>query len=453
MEADRLGPLQLGVATSAYQIEGAVDRDGRGPSIWDVFARQPGAVVDGTSGAGATEHYDRLDDDLDLIAWLGVDVYRFSVAWPRVQPAGRGRANPAGLDFYDRLVDGLLARGIQPFVTLYHWDLPAELQEDGGWTARDTAGRFADYAELVARRLGDRVRHWVTVNEPWCVAILGHFSGEHAPGLTDDTATVAAAHHIQLAHGRAVEALRSVGDATIGLVVNAAPVWPAQDADDEATAEAVRLLDGVRNRWWLDSAVHGRYPADVLERFDDVADLSSIIRSGDLGVIGSGIDFVGVNYYYPLSAVADPGSDAGPGPGMRGIAEPTVDGWQTMMGWPVRPEGLAQILRRIHDDYGQPPIWVTENGAALDDAPGPDGQVDDPRRVEYLDRHLSAALDARDAGVDLRGYLVWSLLDNFEWSQGYGPRFGIVHVDYDTMARTPKTSAHWLRQLASERPR
>lgn len=440
----------MGVATSAYQIEGAVDRDGRGASIWDVFARQPGAIADGSSGEGATAHYDLLDDDLDLLAWLGVDVYRFSIAWPRVQPAGRGHVNPAGLDFYDRLVDGLLARGIAPMPTLYHWDLPAELQEDGGWTARDTAGRFADYAEVLGRRLGDRVGHWVTVNEPWCVAILGHFLGEHAPGETDDAATVAAAHHVQLAHGLGAQALRSVCDGDVGLVVNPAPVWPADDADDDATHEAVRLVDGMRNRWWLDSAVHGRYPADVLERFDDVADLS-VIRGGDLDVIGSGVDFVGVNYYYPLSAAPDPAGDGGPGPGMRGIAEPVVDGWQTQMGWPVRPEGLAQILRRIHDDYGQLPQWVTENGAALDDAPGPDGAVDDPRRVEYLDGHLSAALDARDSGVDLRGYLVWSLLDNFEWAKGYGPRFGIVYVDYETMARTPKTSAHWLRQLLRDR--
>jgi beta-glucosidase len=448
MEATRLEGLRVGVATSAFQIEGAPTADGKGPSIWDEFTRVPGAIRDGSNADRADEHYVRLGEDLDLLAWLGVDAYRFSISWPRVQPAGRGRPNSAGLGFYDRLVDGLLEREITPLVTLYHWDLPAALQEHGGWTARDTALRFADYAALAAGRLGDRVGSWATLNEPWCAAFLGHHAGVHAPGTRDDQAAVAAAHHLLLAHGHGVGAVRSAGGREVGIVLNPAPVWPA--TDDEADREAARLVDGVRNRLWLDAVRHGRYPADVLEAFGEVADLSCV-RDGDLGTIGTPIDWLGVNFYNPEQAAA--GGDGRPavGPGLDGITQPEIDAGRTQLGWPIHPPSLTDILRRVTDDYGPVPLWVTENGAAYDDAPDPDGAVRDEARVRYLDGHLTAALEARDAGVDLRGYLVWSLMDNFEWAEGLVPRFGVVYVDYETQRRVPKSSAHWLRDLLARR--
>ncbi|HEX6255511.1 MAG TPA: GH1 family beta-glucosidase [Euzebyales bacterium] len=448
MDATRLQDLQVGVATSAYQIEGAVAADGRGPSIWDVFCRQPGAIADGSTGDDACEHYDRLEDDLDLLAWLDVDAYRFSIAWPRVHPDGRGRTNAAGLGFYDRLVDGLLERGIAPMATLYHWDLPAALQDAGGWAVRDTAGRFADYAEATARVLGDRVASWATLNEPWCAAHLGHQAGVHAPGVRDDAIAVAAAHHLLLAHGLGVEALRGAQAREVGIVINPAPVWPASDeADDQ---DAARLFDGVLNRWWLDAVVQGRYPSDVLEAFAAVADLS-VIREGDPTIIGAPLDWLGVNFYRPERVAAGGEGTPAIGPALAGIVHPPIDAERTQLDWPIHPPSMTDVLRRIADDYGPLPLWITENGAAFDDAPDTDGAVRDDRRVDYLDAHLSAALDARDAGVDLRGYLVWSLLDNFEWAEGYVPRFGIVHVDYDTQRRTPKTSAHWLRDLLAAR--
>jgi beta-glucosidase len=448
VDAMRLDGLQVGVATSAYQIEGAVTADGRGPSIWDVFCREPGAIADGSTGDDACEHYHRLEDDLDLLAWLGVDAYRFSIAWPRVHPEGRGRTNAAGLGFYDRLVDGLLERGIAPMATLYHWDLPAALQDAGGWASRDTAGRFADYAEVTARVLGDRVASWATLNEPWCAAHLGHQVGVHAPGVRDDAVAVAAAHHLLLAHGLGVEALRGTAAREVGIVINPAPVWPASEAESDLAA--AHLVDGVLNRWWLDALIHGRYPSDVLEAFGAVADLS-VIREGDLALIGASIDWLGVNFYRPERVAARGDGAPAIGPALDGIVAAPIDADHTQLGWPIHPPSMTDVLRRITDDYGPLPLWITENGAAYDDAPDADGAVRDDRRVDYLDAHLSAALDARDAGVDLRGYLVWSLLDNFEWAEGYVPRFGIVHVDYGTQRRTPKTSAHWLRDLLAAR--
>jgi beta-glucosidase len=444
----RLDGVCVGAATSAYQIEGAADADGKGPSIWDEFTRLPGAIADGTTADRAAEHYQRLDEDLDLLAWLGLDAYRFSVSWPRVQPAGQGRSNSAGLGFYDRLVDGLLDRGIQPMVTLYHWDLPAALQADGGWTQRDTALRFADYAALVAGRLGDRAASWATLNEPWCAAFLGHHAGVHAPGIRSDQAAVEAAHHLLLGHGHGVEAIRSAGGREVGIVLNPAPVWPASARS--ADGDAARLVDGVRNRWWLDALLRGGYPRDVLDAFGAVADLTCI-RDEDAEVIGVDIDWLGVNFYRPEQAAK--GGDGTPaiGPGLEGITQPAIDAERTQMDWPIHPPSMTAVLRRITDDYGRLPLWVTENGAAFDDAPDPDGAVRDDRRVRYLDGHLRAALDARDAGVDLRGYLVWSLMDNFEWAKGFVPRFGIVYVDYATQERVPKSSAYWLRDLLAQR--
>jgi beta-glucosidase len=364
-------------------------------------------------------------------------------------PTPRPRtAQQGGAGFYDRLVDGLLERAITPLVTLYHWDLPAALQKDGGWPARDTALRFADYAALTAARLGDRVGTWATLNEPWCAAFLGHHAGVHAPGIRDDRAAVAAAHHLLLAHGHGVEAVRGAGGRDVGLVINPAPVRAA--SDDEADRDAARLVDGVRNRLWLDAVCRGRYPADVLEAFGGVADLSCI-RDGDLEVIATPIDWLGVSFYNPEQAAA--GGDGRPavGPGLDGITQPEIDAERTQLGWSVHPPSMTDVLRRIADDYGPVPLWVTENGAAFDEVPDADGVVRDEARVRYLDGHLTAALEARDAGVDLRGYMVWSFMDNFEWAEGFGPRFGIVYVDYETQQRVPKASAHWLRDLLASR--
>lgn len=437
------GGLLIGASTSAYQIEGAVTEDGRGLSIWDTFCRLPGAIRNGDTGDVATDHYHRLDEDLDLLAWLGVDAYRFSVAWPRVLPSGQGRVNPPGLDFYDRLVDGLLERDIAPFATLYHWDLPQTLQDQGGWTNRDIAGRFADYAAVVGESLGDRVRWWGTINEPWVAAYIGHHSGVHAPGISDDSAAVAAAHHLLLAHGLASDALSGVTDGDVGIVLNSSPVRPAsEDPDDHAAA---RLVDGVLTRWWLDALTGSGYPVDVLEAFERVADLS-VIRDGDLDVIADRLDFLGLNYYSPSTVAASGPGNRPVGPGLDGIVNRPAPGEVTDRGWAVDHTGLDELLRRVAAEHPDLPLMITENGAAFSDPDAVDGVVEDPRRVAYLRDHIRTAREAVDAGIDLRAYFVWSLLDNFEWAEGYDCRFGIVHVDYTTLARTPKRSAHWLRE-------
>ncbi|MFJ2032728.1 GH1 family beta-glucosidase [Streptosporangium sp. NPDC087985] len=424
-----------GAATAAYQIEGAARDDGRGPSIWDTFSRTPGKVHAGHTGDVACDHYHRYPEDVRLMGDLGLSAYRFSISWPRIQPDGSGPANPRGLDFYDRLVDELHGTGITPIVTLYHWDLPQTLEDRGGWTSRETAERFAEYAGIVHARLGDRVETWTTLNEPWCSAFLGYASGIHAPGRTEPGLGFAATHHLLLGHGLAVGALRAAGAAQIGITLNLAPVL----GDD---AEAASIVDGLQNRIFLDPVLRGEYPADVLERAGHFTDWS-FVKDGDLEIISRPIDLLGVNYYSPQTVIARTGEPANSVyPGSEGIAFPSPDVPKTAMGWPVQPFGLTDLLVRLSRDYPGTPLIITENGAAFDDVME-DGQVHDADRVSYLDGHLRAAHAAIEAGADLRGYLVWSLLDNFEWAEGYNKRFGIVHVDYTTQNRTPKDSALW----------
>ncbi|GIG61251.1 beta-glucosidase [Longispora fulva] len=424
-----------GAATAAYQIEGAVGLDGRGPSIWDTFSHTPGRVAGGDTGDVACDHYHRYPADVALMAELGLPAYRFSVSWARVAPDGRG-LNPRGLDFYDRLVDELVARGIEPIVTLYHWDLPQALEDTGGWTARDTAERFADYAAAVHDRLGDRVPTWTTLNEPWCSAYLGYGNGVHAPGQRDPGKAFAAVHHLLLAHGLGTQALRSAGARSIGLTLNPASVSPVDPADP-ADVAAARLVDGLQNRIFLDPVLRGEYPADVAHL------VRAHIRDTDLKVISEPIDLLGVNYYMPLYVRARPGATGGGEayPGTRDIEFLPAEGPVTEMGWLIEPAGLTRLLERIGRDYPGTPLMITENGGAF-----PEGTAD-ADRIGYLDGHLRAAHEAISRGVDLRGYLVWSLLDNFEWAEGYRKRFGIVHVDYDTQRREPKDSALWYRDV------
>ena len=419
-----------GVATSAFQIEGAATADGKGPSVWDTFCRQSGAIDDGSNGDVACDHVARWRDDLDMIADLGVNAYRFSVSWPRVQPLGRGAWNRAGLDFYDRLVDGLLERGLQPHVTLNHWDLPAALQEQGGWGSRDTVGHFVEYALGVQRLLGDRIRTLTTHNEPWVVAVLGHRTGQFAPGLKDVKLSNQVAHHLLLSHGLALRALRASGCRTpLGIVLNLAPIHPATDS--EADRAEARLEDGRVLRWYLDPLVHGRYPEDAWAAYgDDVPE----VRAGDLEAIAAPLDFVGINYYTRVLASA---TGQAPDAAARGV--PVTD-----MGWEVYPEGLTELLLRVQRDYAPPRLFVAENGAAFADQLT-NGRVHDAERVRYLQTHIAAVQRAMQQGANVAGYMVWSLMDNFEWSYGYAKRFGIVHVDYASQQRTLKDSALWYR--------
>jgi beta-glucosidase len=437
-----------GTATASYQIEGAVEEGGRSPSIWDTFSHTPGKVQDGDTGDVADDHYHRYQEDVDLMAGLGVGWYRFSLAWPRLQPDGRGALNEAGVDFYSRLVDTLLAKDIQPWVTLYHWDLPQVLQDEGGWPLRDTAERFAEYASAVYERLHDRVRHWTTLNEPWVSAFLGYATGQHAPGLQDPEAALRAAHHLMLGHGRAIEAMRAQGDAdsSFGITLSMSPVDAA--SDDTADLDAARRADGLTNRIFLDPLLRGRYPADVLEDVREVT-AGAHVQPGDEERIHAPLDFLGINYYFRTvvraGGAARDATSVWVGSGdieqvSRGLA-------QTEMGWEIDPQGLYDLLTRVARDYPGVPLYVTENGAALADAKAPDGEVHDPARVAYLDGHFRAAARAIDDGVDLRGYFVWSLLDNFEWAFGYSKRFGLVHVDFDTLERTPKDSARWYAEV------
>lgn len=440
-----------GVAAASYQIEGAVAEGGRGPSIWDTFAHTPGKIANGDTGDVACDHYHRWASDLDLIADLGIDNYRFSVAWPRVMPDGR-TLNKAGLDFYDRLVDGMLARGITPLATLYHWDLPQALDQDGrhGWLDRDTAQHFAEYARVVGERLGDRLGAVTTLNEPWCSAYLGYGKGEHAPGLTDNTLCYPAAHHLNLAHGQAVQALRSVLPSSTGVSVtlNIHQVVAASSApEDVAAAEHVDL---VANRIWLDPMLRGSYPAELLEQTRHLSDWS-FLRDGDEAIIHQPIDFLGVNYYNPARvAPAVPGQETFPGTDRaRGVGYgPEVP--VTVMDWPIVPSGLTDLLMRLHEEYGVP-LQVTENGVATEETLDRSQQplaVHDQVRVDYLRDHLGAVLDAIDKGADVRGYYAWTLMDNFEWAWGYAKRFGIVHVDFATQERVIKDSAHFYAAVA-----
>jgi beta-glucosidase len=443
---DTLPPsFRWGVATSSYQIEGAVAEDGRTPSIWDTFCRVPGAVDNGDTGDVACDHYHRMPEDVALIADLGLDTYRFSVAWPRVQPGGRGPANPAGLAFYDRLVDELLGRGVDPWVTLYHWDLRQELEDAGGWPARDTAYRFADYAELVFAALGDRVKTWTTLNEPWCSAMLGYAYGQHAPGRQNLGDGIAAVHHLLLGHGLAAQRLRAAAGTPIelGITLNLAPADPATDS--AADRDAARAADGLANRLYLDPLIRGRYPEDVLA---DLADegVRIPVQDGDLAVISAPIDVLGVNFYFGQlhSGVDEQGRERDErGRPVRRVVPRDLP--RTAMGWEIVPDSFTDLLVRLHRDYPEVPLMITENGAAFVDQPDAEGYVADDDRVAYLAEHLRAVARARQAGADVRGYFAWSLLDNFEWAYGYDKRFGIVRVDYDTQRRTPKRSAHWYR--------
>lgn len=420
-----------GVATSSFQIEGAATEDGKGESIWDRFCRVPGAIADASNGDVACDHVHRLENDLDLIASLGVNTYRFSTSWPRVQPLGAGAWNEQGLAFYDRLVDGLLARGIQPWLTLNHWDLPQALQDQGGWGSRDTVARFVDYAVGMHRRLGDRVASICTHNEPWVIAVLGHEQGVFAPGQKSRAAAIQVAHHLLLAHGQALQALRAEGSkARLGIVLNLSPTYPASDKPEDI-AQA-RIDDGRSLRWFVDPLLRGEYPADIVEHLG--ADAPQV-QPGDLAQIAQPLDWLGINNYSRHMAQASGPFDVKAG----GL--PLSD-----MGWEIYPQGLTDLLVRLHRDYTLPPTYITENGGAFPD-PVTDGQVHDADRTQYLQTHIAAVAEAMRQGVPMAGYMVWSLMDNFEWSSGYAKRFGIVHVDYATQVRTLKDSALWYRSL------
>jgi beta-glucosidase len=423
-----------GAATASYQIEGAAFEDGRGESVWDRFSATPGKVRGGDSGAVACDFYHRYRDDIRLMRELGLDAFRFSIAWPRVIPDGRGAVNAAGLDFYDRLVDELLANDIEPFATLFHWDTPQPLEDAGGWPVRATAEAFVEYAEAVVGRLGDRVRRWMTHNEPWVHAWIGHAWGEHAPGRTSESDAVAAAHHLLLSHGWAVEAIRRAApDAQVGIVLNLAHAYPASDSpEDEAAAWRV---DGEGNRWFLDPIFRGSYPADLLDRNDALA---PVLQDGDLETISAPIDFLGVNNYFRFVVGAGPN-------GPQFVANPEAQ--HTDMGWEVHPDGLYKLLVRVANDYAPPAIYVTENGAAFGDVRVHDGAVHDPERTAYLETYIDAVGRAAAEGAPVKGYFVWSFLDNFEWGHGYSKRFGIVYIDYPTLERVPKDSFYWYRDL------
>ncbi len=435
-----------GAATSSYQIEGAVHEDGRGPSIWDTQCHATSLVRDGHSGDVAADHYHRWREDVALMATLGLTAYRFSVAWPRVQPSGSGAVNQAGLDFYSRLVDRLLDHDIVPLLTLYHWDLPQALEDVGGWPMRDTAARFADYVSIVFEALHDRVPLWATLNEPWCSSLLGYADPSHAPGRSDPVAATRAIHHLNLAHGLALQAMRSIDSGPQhGIVLNLTPIHVVGDDPDGAAADAARRYDALRNRVWTEPMLFGRYPQDA------VADLQAWgglpVEEGDLALIAQPLDWLGINYYNDEYLRAQPGGTWAATPGMHDAVGFAPGDEHTDMGWPITPDGLRALLVGLKASYPDlPPIYITENGCAYDD-PLVDGVCHDLRRISYLDAHLRALQAAIDSGVDVRGYFEWSLLDNFEWSHGYHKRFGLVHVDYDTQVRTPRDSAWWYRDV------
>jgi beta-glucosidase len=421
-----------GTATAAYQIEGAAAEDGRAPSIWDTYSHTPGKVAGNDNGDVACDHYHRWREDIGLMRRLGTNAYRLSVAWPRVMPGGDGPVNPKGLAFYDELIDALLEADITPSVTLYHWDLPQALQDRGGWPERDTALAFAEYASVVAERLGDRVSQWATLNEPLCSAWIGHLEGRMAPGLTDLTAAVRASYHLLLGHGLAVDAIRAaVLPARIGIVTNLSTVHAATDRDEDVAA--ARRQDGHINRWWLDP-VYGRgFPADMRE----VYGVELPEHQGDLAKIAAPLDWHGLNYYMPSTVADDPSA---PAPHVRSVRRLGVQ--RTGMDWEIDANGIEALLLRLTDEYPVRRLYVTENGSAYPDVVRPDGTVDDPERQDYLERHLAACASAIRKGAPLAGYYAWSLLDNFEWAYGYDKRFGLVHVDYRTQARTIKGSGH-----------
>lgn len=432
--------FRWGVATASYQIEGAASEDGRGESIWDRFCATPGKVLNGDSGLVACDHYHRYREDIQLMQDLGIKAYRFSIAWPRILPAGRGQVNPPGLDFYDRLVDVLLRAGIEPFVTLYHWDLPQALQDEiGGWASRETAHAFAEYVDIVSRRLGDRVQRWITLNEPWVSAFIGHETGEMAPGIRDSKLAWQTSHHLLLAHGLAVPILRGNGGShtRIGITLNLSPVHPATETPEDQSLAQFR--DGKGNRWFLDPIFRGSYPADVLNVLGEMAPKTG---AGDAEIIARPLDFLGINYYFRNIIHHRPGT----GPTDFELVKPEGAEF-TEMGWEIYPAGLYELLVRMHQEYHVPELYVTENGAAFADTVSEDGRVHDPRRVNYLGEHFLQAHAAIAAGVPLAGYFIWSLLDNFEWAHGYSKRFGIVYVDYPTQKRIIKDSGGYYHDV------
>lgn len=437
MQLDFPDTFLWGCATASYQIEGSPLADGAGASIWHRFSHTPGTVANGDTGDLACDHYRRYPEDIALMRDLGLKAYRFSIAWPRVFPTGCGSVNTKGLDFYERLVDGLLAADIAPFATLYHWDLPAALQDTGGWANRDTAHRFADYAQTVFERLGDKVSHWITLNEPWVVAHVGHIAGQHAPGMRDLWAGLKAVHHQLLAHGQAVRMFRDLNlPGEIGLTLSFLPAYPASDAEEDRAA--AERFQAYHNRLFSDPVFLGHYPEVLRERF---ANAWPSAPREDMRLIHAPVDFLGVNYYSRAVVQAQPDDGLLQA---QGVPQPSV---HTAMGWEVFPQGLYDLLTGLKRDYGDPAIYITENGAAFEDQLDASGEVCDGERLDYLRQHFAAAHRALAAGVRLKGYFVWSLLDNFEWAEGYRPRFGLVRVDFASQKRTVKQSGRWYKEV------
>ena len=425
-----------GVATSSYQIEGAANEDGRGQSIWDTFCKVPGKVANFDNGDIACDHYHRFKEDLDLMKWMGVKAYRFSVAWPRVIPDGVGRVNEMGLDFYDRLIDSLLEREIAPWLTMYHWDLPEALQLRGGWNNREVVEWFGEYGEVLTSRFGDRVKNWMTLNEPLCSAWLGHLYGDMAPGIKDLQTALNVSHNLLMSHGLACQVIRSnVSEANVGIVINVTPAVPATDS--QVDSNAAQLADGFDNRWFLDPVFGRTYPADVI----DALGASPEIHSGDMELIAQDLDFLGVNFYFRQTVAADQNSKPLP---IRSVNRENVK--KTAMNWEVHPQAFEEILLRISKEYSPKAIYITENGSAWNDEVI-NGEIIDDERIDYLVRHLDAMRSARNQGAPILGYFAWSFLDNFEWAYGYEKRFGLIYVDYKTQTRTPKKSALFYRQL------
>ncbi|GAA2149989.1 GH1 family beta-glucosidase [Nocardioides koreensis] len=434
--------FRFGTSTAAYQIEGAATEDGRGPSVWDTFCAQEGRIADGSTGDVACDHYHRYAEDVALMRRLGAGGYRFSLSWPRIQPTGAGAPNEKGLDFYDRLIDCLLESGVEPMVTLFHWDLPQELEDDGGWLNRATVDRFAEFAAIVGERYADRVEHWIPVNEPNVFSLLGYATGVHAPGRTLMFDSLPVSHHLLLGHGRAAIALRSAGATSIGCANNHAPMWPA--SDDEADVGATKLFDALWNGMYVEPMLLGRYPRDLMPLMEDV------IADGDMATIRQPLDFYGVNYYNPMKIAAAGEESEMPFAFPELVGYPTTD-----LGWPVVPDALREWLITLRARYraALPPIMITESGCAYGTGPDEHGVVDDQPRIDYLEAHLDAVATAIRRGVDVRGYYTWSLLDNFEWAEGLTQRFGLVHVDYETQRRTPKRSFDWYAAMIAAQPK
>jgi len=445
------GSFVWGTATAAYQIEGAVSDGGRGPSIWDTFTRKPGAILGGDNGDIADDHYHRVGEDVALLADLGINAYRFSISWPRIQPDGTGPGNRTGLGFYRDLAEQLLAHSMTPWVTLYHWDLPQALEDKGGWLERETAYRFADYSAIVAEELGDIVTNWITLNEPWCSAFLGYASGVHAPGRQVATQSAHAAHHLLLGHGLAVPRIRRAApEARVGITLNLYPVNAASDS--EADRDAARRIDGLSNRFFLDPLFNGTYPTDVIADLDQVDWFTSTTASADLDAITAPIDFLGINYYSRHTVVAGSSvSGASAFPGSESVQFIETGAPQTQMGWEIHPDGLIDVLAMAHEKAPQLPLYVTENGSAYEDIVAADGTINDEARTDYLSKHIDACKNAIEREIPLAGYFVWSFIDNFEWAMGYSRRFGIVFVDYATQVRTPKRSALWYAEFLGGR--